>query len=816
MIAPILAMQREEAMSRELLRILLIEDNHGDARLVREALAEAAPGQFELEHVDRLAPGLRRLGGGGLDLVLLDLSLPDSRGLDTFRAVHARAPGLPTIVLSGMDDEAVAVEALGKGAQDYLVKGQVTGTVLVRALRYALERKRIEEELRRAKGAAEVANRARGQFLANMSHEVRTPMNAILGMTELALGTDLPADLRDYLRVIKSSITSLLEVIDDILDFSRIEAGKLELNPIDFRLRECLGEVMSMFALRAHSKGLELAYRIRPDIPEWLTGDPVRLRQILINLVGNALKFTDRGEVVVEVEAEPRAGGEILLQVAVADTGIGIPRQELGAIFLPFVQADGSTTRQYGGTGLGLGITAKLVEMMGGRIWAESEVGRGSTFRFTARLAPARGAPAGPSAHELAAVRDLRVLVVDDSATQRRILEELLAHWHLRPTTVDSGRAALAALEHARNAGTPFHLVLLDAQMPDLDGPALAEQIRRDPGTITDLILLGTSVELRSDPGRARAPGIVASLMKPIKEADLLEAILKAVGEPAGTGHRLGPIGWPARRTDWRPLRLLLVEDNLFNQKVTSLMLEQQGHTVVLASTGAEAIEAVERGPFDLVLMDIQMPEMDGFQATAAIRARERWTGRHLPIVAMTAHALREDRGRCLDSGMDAYIAKPVQADVLIRAVEEAVFGPDRGEAPGSGGPSQGPLMDPAAALDRVGGDRDLLGQMAEQFLEECPRLMATLGEGLARHDAPRATAAAHDLKNWVGNFAAPPVFEALAALEELVRAGAPAGAEVAYSALEHDLGRLAEELARLVPEPITCGAPGGPAAFGP
>ena len=406
------------------------------------------------------------------------------------------------------------------------------------------------------------------------------------------------------------------------------------------------------------------------------------------------------------------------------------------------------------------------------------------------------------------------MLIVDDSAAQRRILAELLAHWHLRPTTVDSSRAALAALEHARTAGTPFHLVLIDAQMPDLDGLALAEQIRRAPGTITDIILLGTSDGLQSDPERARVLGIVVSLMKPIKEADLLETILTAVGEPAGERHWLGPANRPARRMNWRPLRLLLVEDNLFNQKVTSLMLEKQGHTVVIAGTGAEALEALEREPFDLVLMDIQMPVMDGFQTTAAIRARERRTGHHLPIVAMTAYAMREDRARCLDSGMDAYISKPIQTNVLIRAIEEAVFGPDWGEAPGSEDRSKGPLMKLTAALDRVGGDRDFLGQMAEQFLEECPRLLATLGEGLAQYDISRAGVAAHELKNWVGNFAAPSVFEALAALEKLIRAALRPGPPI--SNLEHDLERLAEELARLVLEPITCGAPGGPAAIGP
>ncbi len=494
-------------MSGKTTRILLIEDNPDDALLVRLALDEAEPGQFEMVQADRFAAGLARLDGGddAYAAILLDLSLPDSGGLAALRILHERVPHVPIVILSGMNDKGLAIEAVRAGAQDSLVKGQVPPSMLTRAIWHAIDRKHIEKEFRRAKEEAEAASRVKGQFLAHLSHEIRTPMNAILGMSGLVLDTELSAKQRDYIQTIRTAADSLMVVIDDLLDLSKIEAGTLKLDPITFVLRDKLGDVMSMLAPRAEAKGLELACRIRLDVPRSLVGDPTRLCQVVVNLVGNAIKFTERGEVDIDVAVESRNGDRIRLHIAVTDTGIGISAEEQSRIFTPFVQADSSTARRYGGIGLGLAISSRLVEMMGGRILVESEVGQGSTFHCTAELLLPPDVPPCQPPLDVDGLQGTRVLVVDDGATMREALGEMLAGWQMVPTLAAGGRAALAALQQAGDAGEPFALMLIDVRMPDMPGFVLIEQIRRVSGWSGPAIMMLPSTHRKNDVELCRA-----------------------------------------------------------------------------------------------------------------------------------------------------------------------------------------------------------------------------------------------------------------------------------------------------------------------
>lgn len=671
----------------------------------------------------------------------------------------------------------------------YDEQGRVVGTFGIS--RDITEKKRAAEALKAAKEAAETASRAKSDFLAHMSHEIRTPMNAVIGMTELVLDTQLDASQREYLTIARESAEALLSVIDNILDFSKIEAGKLELDCAAFDLYESLGDAMKLLALRAHAKDLELACRIAPDVPQGLLGDVGRLRQIVVNLVGNAIKFTERGEVVLDVRCESRADDEAVLHFAVRDTGIGIPADKRETVFDVFEQADTSTTRQYGGTGLGLPISSRLVERMGGRIWLESEVGRGSTFHFTARFALPHGEAAVERSRQLGDLRGVRTLVVDDNLTNRRILEEMLHHWAMAPAAAPGALDALDRIRQAHEAGEPFRLVLTDANMPHMDGFALAEKIKRDPTLGSTIIMMLTSGNRPGDVARCEALGIAAYLLKPIKQSELFEAIVLALGLTTAEDVELEALatGWAGQI---RPLRVLLAEDSVVNQKLVVGLLERHGHTVFVANNGKEALAALQSQDFDLVLMDLQMPEMDGLEATAAIRAKEKRTGSHVPIVAITAHAMKEDRQRCLEAGMDEYLAKPIHAGQLFDTIQTVLDLDALSPAP----PPVPTLpeteeMDWAVALRTVNGDHELLHAVVDAFLDESPRLITAIGEAIARGDAGALHVAAHTLKGSMHYFGAMRAFEQAYELEKMGRDGNLGNASAALTVLERTMAQL-------------------------
>ena len=632
--------------------------------------------------------------------------------------------------------------------------GNVMGTFgISRDVTELMESRR---KLQKALSMADGASRAKSEFVANMSHEIRTPMNGIIGMARLLSETNLDETQNEYVEMIQQASGALMGLLNDILDFSKIEAGKLELDNIPFNLSDSIGKTTQTLSNKATEKGLELACRVSPDLPERLVGDPRRLRQVIVNLIGNAIKFTDSGEIVVEVEMQGKDENSVDLHFSVRDTGIGIPQEKQDLIFEEFSQADTSTTRRFGGTGLGLTICKQLVQLMGGTIWVDSEVGSGTTFHFSVPMRIAAEQPS-TSRFKLESLQGIRTLVVDDNATNRRIVEEMLKSWGLVPTTVDGGVTAITELQSATKTGNPFQLILLDCMMPGMDGFSVAELVSGNPAFASPTIIMISSAVGLGDAARCREAGITHYMTKPVIKSELFDVIVDALGqEDTRTRNEAKSITLKAAR----PLNILAVEDDPINQRVAAGFLERAGHKVTIANTGKVAVSIIDDlandadESFDLILMDLQMPEMDGLKTTAVIRERESDSENRVPIIAMTAAAMKGDRERCLAGGMDAYIAKPIAVEQLFKIIEEqtgiarqpSIEIEQETEDSTSFARLPIEMIDIAKLEAEFPGGPSGLKKTLTIFLTELPKLLSEIEAGLATSNESSVKRAAHTI----------------------------------------------------------------------